>query len=97
MGQLVADRIDNVRFQRHIVRLRCRDSISSWRQKEIVRFVCAVNREDGHQASESWGLQGGITVSDAVSWLSGVISLGSSIVPKMPSKNRTKKNSCGST
>jgi len=55
VGQVVADRIDSVMYQRHVVR--CRDSISRMgSQKELIGFVCPGNREhpiqykDGHQA-----------------------------------------------
>lgn len=81
MGQLIADRIDSVRHQWHVVR--CRDSISRMgRQKEIVVFVRPVNREhpipyailkDGQQANGSGGLRD--AVSDAVCWIFGVVSL----------------------
>ena len=55
VGHVVADRIQSVRYQSHVVR--CRDSISRMgSQKEIVGFVCLGNRghptilKDGHQA-----------------------------------------------
>ena len=55
MGQVVADRIDGVMYQRHVVK--CRDPISRMGgQREIKRFVCleklGTSDSDGYQAGK---------------------------------------------